>query len=70
MLTEPNLPAYRAVLTAAALRRLGCLVLGCHAINGRPWVKARLPAVDARERQRILAHAWQYPAMIEWGSAR
>lgn len=62
------LPAHRALNTAAALRRLGCQVLDCHAINGRPWLRARLPRVDDATRRRILAAAWQAPAAVEWGT--
>lgn len=62
------LPAHRALNTAAALRRLGCQVLDCHAINGRPWLRARLPRVDDATRRRILAAAWQAPAAVVWGT--
>lgn len=62
------LPAYRALNTAAALRRLGCQVLDCHAINGQPWLRARLPRVDDATRRRILAAAWQAPAAVVWGT--
>ena len=62
------LPAHRALNTAAALRRLGCQVLDCHAINGQPWLRARLPRVDDATRRRILAAAWQAPAAVVWGT--
>lgn len=68
LIAESALPAHRALDTAAALRRLGCQVLDCHAINGQPWLRARLPRVDDATRRRILAAAWQAPAAVEWGT--
>lgn len=62
--------AYRALTAAAALRGLGCQILGCHAINGHAWVKVRMPRVDPVARLRILAAAWRAPAAVEWGNAR
>lgn len=67
LIAESVLPAHRALDAAAALRRLGCQVLDCHAINGQPWLRASMPRVDDLTRRRILAAAWQAPAVIEWG---
>ena len=36
-------------------------------INGRPWVKARLPErISPQARVHLLAAAWQCPAAVEW----
>lgn len=62
-------PALAALDTAGRLRRLGCQVLDCHAINGRPWLRATLPArLDPSTRMHILAAAWQAPVTVEWGA--
>ncbi len=46
---------------------MGCQVLGCHAINGRPWLRVAIPAhLDAASRARILAQRWALPATIEF----
>jgi len=53
--------------TAGTLTRLGAQVLAATSINGRPWVKARLPArISPRARVHLLAAAWQCPAAVEW----
>ena len=53
--------------TAGNLRRLGCQVLAATAINGRPWIKAKLPdRLSPKDRIHILASAWQAPAVVEW----
>ena len=60
-----------AIDTAARLRAMGCQVLGCHAINGRPWLSAAIPAhLDAASRARILAQRWALPATIEFKGDR
>lgn len=56
--------------TAGTLARLGCQVIAATAINGTPWVKARLPAkIAPSARMAILATAWQCPATIDWVNA-
>lgn len=56
-----------ATETAGQLRRLGCQVLAATAINGRPWIKAKLPdRLSPKDRIHILASAWQAPAVVEW----
>lgn len=53
--------------TAGTLTRLGAQVLAATSINGRPWVKARLPArISPQARVHLLAAAWQCPAAVEW----
>ena len=53
--------------TAGTLARLGAKVLAATSINGRPWVKARLPArISQQARVHLLAAAWQCPATVEW----
>jgi hypothetical protein len=60
-----------AIDTAARLRAMGCQVLGCHAINGRPWLRVAIPAhLDAASRARILAQRWALPATIEFKGDR
>jgi hypothetical protein len=58
-----------AIDTAGQLHRAGCQILAATAINGRPWLKAQMPAsLTPAERRHILAMAWQAPAQIEWGA--
>ena len=53
--------------TCGNLRRLGCKILAATAINGRPWIKAKLPdRLSPKDRIHILASAWQAPAIVEW----
>ena len=53
--------------TAGTLTRLGAQVLAATSINGRPWVKAMLPArISPQARVHLLAAAWQCPAAVEW----
>ena len=55
--------------TAGHLRRAGCQILAATAINGRPWLKARMPAsLTPSQRRHLLAMAWQAPAYVEWGN--
>lgn len=56
-----------ALDTAALITRAGGQVLAATAINGRPWLKAKLPAtLPPATRRHLLALAWQAPATIEW----
>ena len=56
-----------ATETAGQLRRLGCQVLAATAINGRSWIKAKLPdSLSPKDRIHILASARQAPAIVEW----
>jgi hypothetical protein len=58
-----------AIDTAGQLRRSGCQILAATAINGRPWLKARMPAsLTPAQRRHLLAMAWQAPAYVEWGN--
>jgi hypothetical protein len=53
--------------TAGQLHRAGCQILAATAINGRPWLKARMPdSLTPAQRRHLLAMAWQAPAQIEW----
>jgi hypothetical protein len=53
--------------TAGQLRRSGCQILAATAINGRAWLKARMPdSLTPAQRRHLLAMAWQAPAQIEW----
>jgi len=55
--------------TAGTLARLGCQVVAATAINGRPWIKARLPSqIAPHARLAILSAAWQAPAIVTWVS--
>ncbi len=57
-----------AIDTAGQLRRSGCQILAATAINGRAWLKARMPdSLTPAQRRHLLAMAWQAPAQIEWG---
>lgn len=56
-----------SLATAGTLTRLGAQVLAATSINGRPWVKARLPErISPQARVHLLAAAWQCPAAVEW----
>jgi len=58
-----------AIDTAGQLHRAGCQILAATAINGRPWLKARMPdGLTPAQRRHLLAMAWQAPAQIEWGA--
>ena len=53
--------------TAGTLTRLGAQVLAATSINGRPWVKAKLPAkIAPSARLAILAASRQCPATVDW----
>lgn len=56
-----------ALDTAALITRAGGQVLAATAINGQPWLKARMPdRITPATRRHILATAWQAPVTIEW----
>jgi hypothetical protein len=61
---------YHAALTtttAGLLRQAGCQILAASAINGRPWLKAKLPSnLTPAKRRHLLAITWQTPTQIEW----
>jgi hypothetical protein len=58
-----------ALDTAGHLHRAGCQILAATAINGRPWLKARMPdSLTPAQRRHLLAMAWQAPAYVEWGN--
>jgi hypothetical protein len=58
-----------AIDTAGQLHRAGCQILAATAINGRPWLKARMPdSLTPAQRRHLLAMAWQAPAYVEWGN--
>jgi hypothetical protein len=58
-----------AIDTAGQLRRSGCQILAATAINGRAWLKARMPdSLTPAQRRHLLAMAWQAPAYVEWGN--
>lgn len=68
--TDVNHQQYLSTLTtdtAGTLARLGCQVVAATAINGQPWVKAKLPAkITPSARLSILAASWQCPATVQW----
>lgn len=67
-MTHNQYLATLALDTAGQLRKAGCQVLAVTAINGQPWLKARMPdRITPATRRHILATAWQAPAIIEWG---
>jgi hypothetical protein len=65
-----NRTQYHATLVIGAAGQLieaGCQVISATAINGRPWLKAKLPPYLTPEaRRHLLAMAWQTPVTIEW----
>lgn len=66
-MTHPKYLANLTLTTAGTLTRLGAQVLAATSINGRPWVKARLPErISPQARVHLLAAAWQCPATVEW----
>ena len=66
-MTRTEYIAALTIDTAGKLNRAGCQILAATAINGRPWLKARMPAsLTPAQRRHLLAMAWQAPAQIEW----
>ena len=58
-----------AITAAGLLERQGCQILGLTAINGKPWIKAKMPStITSEARRRLLADAWHQTAIIEWRS--
>jgi len=63
---------YHATLTtttAGLLRQAGFKIIAASAINGRPWLKARMPAqLTPDDRINRLSLSWQTPDIVEWRS--
>lgn len=56
-----------AITAAGLLERRGCQIVALTAINGKPWIKAKMPSsITAEARRRLLADAWHQAAIIEW----